>query len=480
MKDATSEKIYADIEKNYVHLQKVLANCFDIVLRRVVDLEGRKALVVLSDGLVNKEFVQEDIIRPLLGYAFEVDGLRIKNLDDIQSRLVSAVDVKQEPDFDKALLQCLSGDTLVFVDGSSECLVIQTRGWATRGISQPGTQQSVRGPKEGFTETLLLNVAMLRRKIRTAALKTEIMRIGELTKTDVCIAYIEGVAKQQLIEEVKSRLKKVDVQYILESGHIEQLIEDDGKTLFSTISNNEKPDVVAGKLIKGRVAVLVDGTPFVLTMPMVFTENFQAAEDYYSRPYYTNFLRILRLFAYIVTLTLPALYVALVTYHQEMIPDQMLTTLIEASQGVPMSSSLEMFIMLILYELLREALLRLPVQIGSTVGIVGVLIIGDAAVSANLLGAPTVVIAAMTFITSAVVNTTADSAAIIRILLLALGSAFGAFGVFIGIFLLLVHLCTLKSFGYPYMLPLAPFKFRGIKDSIVRVSMKEILKRDGF
>lgn len=473
-------KISENIDELYEQLGDIFSNCFDIVRRELTDVDGRRAILVFSDGLVNKDTIQDNVIRPLLGFSFDVAEKRVANIADMRLRLLSPVDVKSEHSLRQAVQMVLYGDTALFIEGASECLVVQTRGWQSRGISKPDTQQSVRGPKEGFTETLLFNAAMLRRKIRDPRLKLEILRCGNVSHTDICLAYVEGVAEKKLVDEVRRRIESVDVNYILESGHIEQLIEDQHRTVFATIANNEKPDIVAGKLMKGRVAVIVDGTPFVLTAPMVFTENFQAVEDYYSRPFYANFLRLLRLLAYFVTLTLPALYIALVSYHREMIPEQLLQTLISANEGVPMPPVLEMFIMLLLYELLREALLRLPTQIGSTVGIVGVLIIGDAAVGVSLLGAPTVVIAAMTFITSAVVNSAADSTAVIRMILLILAAAFGVFGVYIGIFLVLAHLCTLTSLGYPYMLPVAPVRPQGLKDSIVRGNIRNILKRGGI
>ncbi len=475
-----TKTIHKNIEKNYQQLMETFENCFDIVKRRLTNIEGRKVIVTFSDGLVTKDSIAENVIRPFLGFSFDKEGFSPRNLEDLKEKLLTAVDIKPEADFQKAVTKCLSGDTVVFVDGYDQALIIQTRGWPNRGIPKPYTQQAVRGPKEGFTETLLFNVALLRRKIRSPKLKTEILQKGNLTQTDICMVYLEGAVQEELVEKVRKRLQDIDVEYILESGHIEQLIEDNPRTVFSTIGNNEKPDIVAAKLIKGRVAVIVDGTPFVLTIPMLFTETFQVVEDYYTRPYYANFLRILRVIAYILTIMLPGIYVALVTYHQEMIPDQLLETLIRASEGVPMQPAVEMFIMLLLYELLRESLLRLPASLGSTVGIVGVLIIGEAAVGANLIGAPSVVIAAMTFITSAVVNSAIDSIAILRILLLVLAAAFGVYGILIGLFMILAHLCTLRSFGYPYMLPLAPIRWKGLKDSVIRTSSKQILKRKGL
>ena len=475
-----TRKISSHIEKNAKEIETLLAKNFDAVTRFAEDISGRRFFVLFFDGLADKELIHETVIAPLLGYSMTVDIRGTCNLREIQTRLLTSVDISAAQDIDDAILHALSGDTILFVDGASQAIVLQTRKWMNRGIPEASTQKTIRGPKESFTETLLFNVALLRRKIKSPALKTEVFKIGSVTQTDVCLAYVEGVAKEELIALVKNRLKAINVKYILESGHIEQLIEDHHHSLFATTGNYEKPDIVAAKLLKGRCCIIVDGTPFVLTVPMLMGENFSSPGDYYSRPYYANFLRILRFFAYLVTLILPGLYVALVTFHREMIPAELLSTLIVASEGVPLPIGAELFLILILYELLREAILRLPEAVGGTVGIVGVLIIGEAAVGINLIGAPSVVIGALTFITSAVVSPLADSTALLRLGLLLMGTFFGAYGVFAGMFLLFVYLCSISSYGCPFMLPLSPIRISGLKDTVLRADIRSMLRKTGY
>ena len=463
-----------NIDKVRKQLDDMFEGCFDIGRREIRTIDGRDAIVMFIDGLVNKDTIQNDVIRPLLGFSFDAqDRPSAENLRELKEKLLSPVDVKLEPDFDAAITACLSGDTALFIDKMSGCLVIQTRGWNSRGISPAQTEQTVRGPKEGFTETMLFNVAMVRRKLRSPELKTQILQLGEQTVTDVCVMYIDGIAPQETVNRVMQRLNSIDAQYILESGHIEQLIEDNTRTIFATIGNHERPDTVAAKLLKGRVAIVVDGTPFVLTLPMMFVENFQAAEDFYSRPYYSSFLRILRILAYIVSLTLPAIYICIVMSMREIVPDPLLKTLIEASEGAAFSPVTETVLMLLLYELLREAMVRLPVQIGGSVSIAGVFIIGEAAVGVHLITAPSIVVAAMTFIASAVVNSTADSSVIIRFLLLIFAGIYGMYGVLAGLFVLIVHLCSLTSFGEPYLFPFSPFSARAAEKSIFRLRLRK-------
>lgn len=469
----------SSLDYNLKELSKCFGSSFDIVIRRITSINGIRMAIIYIDGLTNKDHIHDNIIKPCIEIKFRIDKNqdKIVDIEDFKEYLLSAGDIKGEKCIGTLVQKCLCGDTLLLADGSKEALIIQTRKWQSRGVPEPKTQQTVRGPGEGFTETLLFNTALLRRKIKSTDLTMEVMQVGTITRTDVAVAYMKGIADEDLVKRVKQRLQEVDADYILESGHIEQLIEDNKRSLFATIGNNEKPDVVAAKILKGRVAIIVDGTPFVLSVPMLFVENFQAPEDYYARPYYSNVLRVLRVIAYLTTLLLPGFYVALTTFHQEMIPSKLLLTLVRASEGVPLPSALEMFLMLILYDLLREALLRLPTPVGSTVGIVGVLIIGEAAVTAGIIGSPVVVIAAMTFITSAVVNSTVDSVSILRIVLLFLGAIFGIFGLLVGMLVILIHLCSIESFGIPYLMPISPISKRGLDDAVVRMSTEKLVKR---
>lgn len=473
-------EILKDITQTENRLKKLFVNNFDVVIRKAENICREKMILLFFDGLVDKELIYDTVLAPLLGFALSIDAGEIQNLREIQERLLTSLDISATEDFDHAITAALSGDTVVFVENAAEAIVIQTRKWPNRGVTEAKTQKSIRGPKESFTETLLFNVTLLRRKLRTTALKTEIFQIGSVTKTDICLAYLEGIAEKRVVNLLRKKLQNSDVKYILESGHIEQLIEEHHHSIFATTGNHEKPDIVAAKLLKGRCCVFVDGTPFVLTMPMLMGENFSTPEDYYSRPFYANFLRILRFGAYLVTLLLPGLYTALVTFHREMIPDKLLSTLMAASEGAPLPIGAELLMMLILYELLREAILRLPEAVGSTIGIVGVLIIGEAAVGINLIGAPTVVISALTFITSAVVPSLADSSAILRLFFLGLGAFLGTYGVFAGVFILFVYLCSLSSYGCPFMLPLSPVRFAGLKDLVLRMDLRTLLKKTGY
>jgi spore germination protein KA len=318
---------------------------------------------------------------------------------------------------------------------------------------------------------------MLRRKIKSPDLMFDSLKIGVRTKTDVCIAYINGLADPKLIEEIKRRLDRIKTDAILESGYIEQFIEDEPYSIFPMIANSEKPDKVAAKLLEGRAAILVDGTPFVLTAPALFIESFQAAEDYYSRPYFASLIRLLRYVSYFISILAPGLYVAISTFHQELIPTDLLLTMAAAHEGVPFPSVLEAAIMIIMFEILREAGVRLPRPIGSAVSIVGALVIGEAAVSAGLIGAPMVIVVAITAVSSFVVPAQTDSGAILRYGFLILAGFMGGFGIAIGLLAVLFYMASLKSFGVPYLSSLAPFNASDMKDVFIRAPIWEMNKR---
>lgn len=436
--------------------------------------------LVFIDGLVNSEIINDDIIRPLMFGSlrdFAVPEDR-KGLASRAAKTLLTVNELEETDsFSKAVAGFLSGDASLFIDGERKAIIINTKGWEKRSVSEPASESVIRGPRESFIENLRTNTALLRRKISNPALSFEAMKIGKRTKTNVSLAYIKGLAQPELITEIKKRLAAIDTDSILESGYIEQYIEDSPGSIFATIGYSEKPDIVAAKLLEGRVAILVDGTPFVLTAPYLFLESFQSAEDYYFRPYFATLLRMVRVIGYLITILAPALYVAVTTFHQELIPTRLLITAAAAREGVPFPALVECLLMIMLFEIIREAGVRLPRPVGQALSIVGALVVGDAAVSAGLIGAPMVIVVAVTAVSGFVVPNQYDSAAIIRLILLLLAASFGGYGFTMGLLGILVHMSALESFGYPYLSPISPFILTDNKDTIIRAPLWLMISR---
>lgn len=483
-----NEKIEKDdsISKNLTENISIIKNevmeSKDIVIREFLiggDQRIRVALVFV-DGMTNSEVTNDDIIKPLM-FKTKIDAAVMKDSDNlidyISKSVISVNEVELVESIAAAMNGFFNGDVVLFVDGFSKAIIINSKGWEKRSVSEPGSEAVVRGPRESFVENLRTNTALIRRKIKNKSLTIEAMVIGRKTRTNISIAYINGVAKPELINELKKRLKAIRTDSVLETGYIEQFIEDSPGSIFATVGYTEKPDVAAAKILEGRIAILVDGTPFVLTVPFLFLESFQAAEDYYFRPYFATVTRIIRIIGYAITLLAPALYVAVTTYHQELIPTELLITAAQAREGVPFPAFVECLIMIILFEILREAGIRLPRPVGQALSIVGALVIGESAVAAGLIGAPMVIVVAITAVAGFLVPNQNDSAVIIRMALLILGATFGGFGITMGLMGALVHMSALESFGYPYLSPTVPFDIEDSKDAVVRAPLWLMLSR---
>jgi spore germination protein KA len=454
----------------------------DVVIREIMigRVKHIKGAVIFIDGMAKVDIINDDIIKPLL-FKAALDEDVLENeahlLNYITKSIIPANEVELVESMNDAINGFLNGDVVLFISGINKGIVINSKGWEKRSVSEPGSEAVVRGPRESFVENLRTNTALIRRKIRNEALTIESMVIGKKTRTNVSIAYINGVAKPELIDEVKKRMKGISTDSILESGYIEQFIEDSPGSIFSTLGYTEKPDVAAAKILEGRVAILVDGTPFVLTAPFILLESFQAAEDYYFRPYFATMTRIIRIIGYLVTILAPALYVAVTTYHQELIPTSLLITFAQAREGVPFPAFVESLIMIVTFEILREAGIRLPRPVGQALSIVGALVIGESAVSAGIIGAPMVIVVAITAVSGFLVPAQNDSAIVLRYIMLVLGATFGGFGITLGLIGALVHMSALESFGYPYLSPTVPFDLEDSKDAVIRAPLWMMISR---
>ena len=473
-------KLSRNLKQNLTHLKEMFGDSNDIIIREFAfgkDLEF-EAIIIYVDGLIDTRNLNQNIVEPLMYGTRMIDRTgKIKNMDSLKNLMVTVGEVNVTDKIDDLIYAFMSGDVMLLVDGFAEGLDINCKGWDKRSISEPQTESVIRGPREGFIESIRSNTSLLRRKIKDPAFLIETMVIGRKTKTYVAIAYIKGVANTDVIKTVKERLKGINTDAILESGYIEEYIEDAPFSIFATVAFSEKPDIVAAKILEGRVGILVDGTPFVLTVPTLFMESFQSSEDYYTRPYYATMLRVLRIMSYLISILGPAIYVALVTFHQELIPTPLLFTIAQALEGTPFPSLLEALIMLLAFEILREAGVRLPKPIGQAISIVGALVMGEAAVSAGLIGAPMVIVIAITAVSSFTVPMQAEAGSILRILLLVLAGTMGGFGIMIGLLGTLIHLVSMESFGMPFLKPLAPMHLSDQKDFLVRSPMWMMITR---
>jgi spore germination protein KA len=418
--------------------------------------------------MASRGIINDNILKPLMLYNIDEEIRSNEMLEFLSSRVIISNEIGISNNVDELINGILSGDSILFVDGIKEGLIIGSIDFKSRGVTEPPTEGVVRGPREGFTEVIKVNISLIRRKIKNSDLKFEFMNIGEKTKTKIAICYLEDAINKKILEELKKRLASIKIDSILESGYIEELIKDNPLSPFKTVGSTERPDTLSSKLLEGKIAILCDGTPFVLTVPYLFLEYFQASEDYYNSFIYGSFNRLIRIVGFFLSSSIPAIYVAWVTFHQEMVPTPLLLSIIAAKEGVPFPTVLEALIMLLVFEIIREAGIRIPSGIGQAVSIVGALVLGDAAVAARIISAPIVIITSIAGIGSFLIPKMLAPLMLIRILLIVLASTLGLFGYIFGMIFIFIHLVSIESFGVPYMSNINSLNEEEIQDCAIR------------
>jgi spore germination protein KA len=427
-----------------------------------------KYCIIFINGMCNNEVVNENVVRPVMDNSEVIDPDSKNLIEIIMNRVLIVGEVKKECKLDVITRALVYGDTILLIDGSNEVLVINTKGFPVRNIEEPQSETIVKGPREGFTESVIVNLALIRKKIRTTDLKFKRKVIGERTKTTVYICYLEGLAEEKILQELERRLDQIEIDGILDAGSLEEFIKDEPLSPFTTIGSSERPDTIVGKLLEGRIAVICDGTPVVLTLPFIFLEQFHVNEDYYNSFFMGSINRLARFIGFFLTTSVPAIYVALITYHQEMVPTTLLIGIYQAREGVSFPTVVEAMLMLFAFEILREAGLRLPKHIGQAVGIVGALVLGDAAVNANIISAPMVIVTAITGISSFLLPQMLGGLIFIRLIFLILASVLGLYGYIFGVIGLFIHLMSMKTYGIPYGTDIYPTEFKDLQDMAIR------------
>lgn len=470
-KDQTDNKTLTySIEDNINVFKNIFHENEMLIIRRFANkyLAEAKCCVLYFNGMININTLNENIIEPVLTTNM-LENISCDNLlEELQYKILAANNIEMSSDIEAAISAIISGDTLFLVEGYSKILIISTKGFNTRPITEPEPEKVVRGPREGFTEAITVNLTLLRRKIKDTNLKFKFKDIGQRTKTKICICYIEGLVLDDILKELEKRLDDIEIDGILDSGYIQELIRDAPFSPFETVGYSERPDVIAGKILEGRAAVFVDGSPVVLTVPYVMAEGTQANEDYYKNYIFSSINRFIRSSSAIVSTSIPALYLALVTYHQEMLPTPLLLSISASRQGVPIPTSLSLFVMLLIFDILREAGIRMPSAIGQAVNIVGTLVLGEAAVEAKLVSAPVIIITAFSGITTLLNIKMIGATIIVRNFLLLGASVMGVYGFLINFFIVIIHLMNIRSFGVPYLLNITTVKNHNYQDTWIR------------
>lgn len=461
------QPISEQLDENIRILQGIFTMAPDLVIRTFEStyMEGRVALVYLS-GLVDKNAINNNLLRPLLSSSERGSASSIFDV-------LSVGQVSIGYDFSAVEKEILQGSSLLFIEGRSEVLVVETQGWPQRSIEDPQLEASLKGAHQGFVETGLQNIALIRRYLPNRELKIKEFLVGERGVGKVSVLFLADVTKPEVLQELEKRIGMIRIDSILNTGELEELIEDNPFSPFPQLLTTERPDSAASHLLQGRCVVVVDRSPSVLVGPITFASFFQNVDDYSTRWMVATFIRLLRFLAFLVATFLPAIYIALISFNYEVIPLDLILSVGESRERVPFPPLVEAMLMELTLEMLREAGVRLPAPIGQTVGIVGGIVIGQAVVQAGVVSNIMVIVVAFTAISSFIIPNydMASAVRLIRFLMMGAAAMFGVVGIAIGLMTLIGHLISLESLGVPYGSPLAPARFRDWKDLFVRMPL---------
>ncbi|THE12999.1 spore germination protein [Bacillus timonensis] len=476
--------ISSDAEQTVEKITQIFKKDIDFSTRRFHLFGETLSVVLYMSSLVDQEKLDRDIIKPLQETRISQEYIPSKlSTNSLMSCLLEDVlyhcSGTSESRLSTLLSGLLRGKCVVLIEGSDQALFLDAFKPEKRSLEQPETERVVRGPRDGFIEQIMTNVSLLRYRLPVPEFRIEQTEVGRRTKTRVGICYIEGIVNKELLNEVKKRLDQIDIDRVLDAGYIEQFIEDNPRSPFPQVQSTERPDKAVGNLLEGRIALIVDGSPFVLIVPATFNQFYQTSEDYNERFLITSAIRLIRFMALIFSLTFSSFYVTVLSYHPEMIPAKFVVAASSGRAGVPFPAFIEVFLMEVAMEILREATVRMPQQVGGALSIVGVLVIGQAAVLAGFVSPITVVIIALSTIGSFATPSynAATAFRMLRFPLIILAGTFGLLGLAFGIIFILNHMLSLRSFGVPYMVPVAPGNTSGIKDSLIRAPLRWLKKR---
>lgn len=470
--------MFKNIEDNITYLKEKANNSADFTVRELnlKNSSSTKCAIITTEGMCNKESLAISVINPIA--KAEYGDLRNQELFDyIYNYVLTASEIVKIETFDEVLTFSMSGFAVFGVDGSQYMLAIGVQGFSFRGVSEPESEIVQRGSREGFTEALRINMTLIRRRMKTPDLVFETITVGLESKTQMCLCYIDSKITNSSLEELRRRLNTCDLKTVLGSGYLVPYLEDSGKNeIFTGVGITERPDTLCGKLMEGRIGIIVDGTPAVIIIPHLFVENFQSVDDYSNRPYFATFMRVLKYISYLIAILAPGVYIGFVTFHPEYFPDALLKNIRESIRNTPLPLMLEVILIDFIYEIMREAGLRLPKALGHAVSIVGALVIGDAAVNAGIIGAPTLMAVAVSAICSYVIPDLYPQITILRLSFIVAGGILGVWGIVLLSVIVIIYMCSKSTLGVIYMSPLSPFSIKNMRDVFIRMGWKRLSK----
>ncbi|MBQ9898494.1 MAG: spore germination protein [Ruminococcus sp.] len=468
-------RISHDLEHNITTIQSIAHSSADLLVDRFT-AGGVRCALLCCEGMVSTSVITELILEPVT--SLPDIGTPGALLRYIQDRLLLSLDRPEVTELDSLFRLMNSGFAVLLIDGLEKAPAFGVQGYPTRGIQEPSGEANIMGAHEGFAESLHLNMSLVRRRLKSPELVMEIITKGDISRTDLCLCYLQDRVPPELLAHIRRSLGKMKLEAVLSTGYVRPFLEGKGFRIFDSAGTTERPDVLSSKLIEGRVAVLIDGVPYAVVVPRLFCESFQTLDDYAFKPYYVTLIRWIKYAAFLITVLLPAVYTAVVVYHPELLNSTLLMLLVEAEKQAPLSILTETAGVLLMYEVIREAGIRLPKPVGGAVSIVSGLIIGDAAVQSGLVSTPLLTMTALAVISGFVVPELNPQVTVLRFAFLIAGSTLGLFGIGLLACAVLINICATEDFGFPYTAPISPFRLSGMQDTAVRAGFRKMQERD--
>ncbi len=460
---------YAQISQRILD---TFGNTMDVVQIpfRCAGLDGG---VFFLDGFIDKLLFENNILRPVKA----MQSLQPPYGEAIQAATLVTTPLQCVDDEQQAITHIAGGDIVMLIDGAEQFFVFSEKQYSIRGIQEPPVSTVLRGPREGFVEDFKTNLTLLRRRMATPNLRFEMLTLGKYTGTRVVISWLDGVADPKIVQQVKDKLQTIDRDGIIESSYVARYLENHKMSIFSQVGATEKPDIATAKMLEGRIAIVVDGSPMVLTVPFVLYESFQASEDYYIKSYRASLIRGIRLIAVMIAILLPAIYVALQQFQYQMFPLKFLITIMNSIYGIPLTPTLEMLLVLVIFEILNEASIRMPRYVGMALSIVGAMVLGETAVNAGLLSTPAILVIAVSTIGLYCVPDESNTSSVLRFFFVAIAGVLGLLGVLLCSIMLIAYLCTLDSMGTSFLAPFAPAIVHDWQDGILKSNVTDMDER---
>lgn len=462
-----------DAVKTLKEIRQKLHESGDL-LNRSVQFFGTQITLVFVADLVDDQLLSDSVVHPMCRYSGEI-GQDV--VAELKNKVLADCSLSSAYELDEAITKLLQGNCLLLVDGAEEILAANVEKIVVRAVAEPPTSVVIKGPREGFNESIKYNLNLIRRRVKSDDLVVNTLEIGKLTKTQVAVVYFNSVADKKVVKHILKRLKDIEIDGVIDSHYLVSFLQKNPKSLFKQVGDTEKPDILVGKMLEGRVGILVDGSPIALTLPFILIEDLQNSDDYYSQPIRVTFVRILRFVGVILAVLLPGMYVALEKFHYKILPLEFLVTIMNTTQGIPFSPFMEVLFIVLLFEILYEANLRMPQYFGMAMSIVGALILGETAVNAGLVSPPAVMIVALSGITFYIVPSQAAQFSMLRLLVLIIGASLGLYGVIVFCVLIVAYLSSFDSYNSAYLAPTAPYIASDQKDMFKRTTIKEMIKR---